>query len=217
VSFPPDVLVVMAKYPRRGTVKTRLAAVYGDEPVCALYTAFLRDIAGRFASRRALVWAVDPPDADLGAIVGASAAVIGQRGADLAERMRCCFEMLFGGGAARVVMIGADAPHLSDRVIDAAFTALDEHDVALVPSADGGYCLIALRAAVDVFTGVPMSSASTLEETLGRIAASGLSVRLLEPSFDVDEPADVTALAALLREGGVDLPLTRTELARLGL
>src|SRR5262245_44970671 len=105
----------MAKHPRPGAVKTRLAAAYGAGAACELYTAFLRDIAAKF-DRRGLVWAVDPPDANLRAVVGADAAVIGQHGEDLAERMRACFETLFVGGAARVVMIGADAPHLSDRV-----------------------------------------------------------------------------------------------------
>ena len=216
MQFPADTLVVMAKHPRPGAVKTRLAAAYGVDLACELYTAFLRDIAARFDGSRGLVWAVDPPDAELRAIVGARAAVIGQRGPDLAERMRACFETLFAEGAVRVVMIGADAPHLPDRVIDAAFAALDEHDVALVPSADGGYCLVAVRAAVDVFSGVRMSSATTLEETLARIEASGSSVRLLEPSFDVDEPADVRALAALLRNGDANLPFTRAVLERLG-
>jgi rSAM/selenodomain-associated transferase 1 len=217
VRFPADVLVVMAKYPRPGVVKTRLAARFGDEEACALYTAFLQDIAARFGPRSGLVWAVDPPDADPRPIVGGAGAVIGQRGTDLAERMRNCFATLFAGGAARVVMIGADAPHLTDAIVDAAFAALASHDVALVPSADGGYCLIAMRAPVDIFSGVRMSSAHTRDDTLAQIAAGGFSLHLLAPSFDVDEPGDVGKLAELVRRGDLDLRFTSEVLERLGI
>lgn len=206
----------MAKYPEPGAVKTRLAAHFGDEPVCELYRAFLRDIARRFAGGdRQLVWAVHPPDADLGSIVGASAAVIAQEGGALAERMRHCFAALFAGGASRVVMIGADVPHLPIATIEEAFTALETADVALVPSADGGYCLVGLHAPVDVFSTVRMSTPTVLRDTLGRIESLGLSARLLAPSFDLDEPDDLRALDDLIRRGDVDLPFTRAVLQRM--
>src|SRR6185436_4929337 len=108
--------------------------------------------------------------------------------------MRWCFETLVAAGAARVVMIGADAPHLPDSVIDGAFAALDDADVVLVPSVDGGYCLIGLREPLDVFSGVRMSTPNTLEDTIRRVERRGWSARLLDASFDIDEPEDLAAL-----------------------
>jgi len=201
--------VVMAKYPTPGTVKTRLAERVGAEAACALYRAFLADIAARFAvGPWPLVWAVTPPDADLSAIVGAAGRQIAQQGADLGERIRGCFAQLFADGATRVVMIGADAPHLDDGVIAAAFAALEGSDAVFVPARDGGYCLIGLGAAHDLFTGVPMSTPAVFDRTWARAEALGLRWRALPPSFDVDELEDVAELKRLIAGGAVALPRT---------
>ena len=143
---PADVLVVMARQPVPGAVKTRLARHVGADAACALYRAFLTDIAaGLGAGPWRLTWAVTPADADLRPIVGAGSDCFPQRGADLGERMASCFDDLFGGGAARVVMIGADVPHLGASAVAAAFAALDTADVVLTPTRDGGYCLVGQR------------------------------------------------------------------------
>src|SRR5690242_15459518 len=154
-----DVLVVMAKYPAPGEVKTRLAERVGAAAACALYAAFLADIAARFAhAPQRLVWAVTPAGADLTPFIGAAHEQIAQQGDSLAERMRRCFVHLLDAGAQRVVMIGADAPHIADHTIDTAFSALDDHDAVFVPTRDGGYCLVGLRAAHDIFSGVAMGT-----------------------------------------------------------
>jgi len=204
-----DVLVVMARAPELGAVKTRLAERVGAAAACDLYRAFLTDLAGRLADGPwALAWAVTPPDADLTPIVGQRGRQIGQQGVDLAERMWRCVARLFDDGAARVVMIGADVPHLPSTAISAVFAALDAHDAVLMPTRDGGYCLVGLRAAHDLFTGIPMGSASVFDCTRARLAALGLRWCALDPSFDVDEFDDVVELAALIAQGDVALPHT---------
>lgn len=210
-----DVLVVMAKLPRPGHVKTRLGVEMGVEAASEVYAAFLRDIATRFeAVGRTLVWAVDPPGSDFIPIVGADCLCIDQRGDGLAERMFHSFETLFDVGAERVVMIGADVPHLPPESLDAAFHALTECDVALVPSLDGGYCLVGLRRPVDIFTPIEMSTAKVLEQTQELLDARGLRLQLLAPSFDIDEPEDLRRLARMIESGEVDLPHTAAVLAR---
>jgi hypothetical protein len=204
-----DVLVVMAKYPRAGQVKTRLAGHLGAERANELYTAFLLDVAVRFDdASRTLVWAVDPGGSDLGSIVGTDCLCIDQRGDSLAERMLRCFETLFDAGAERVVMVGADIPHLPPESIRAAFRALDDCDVSLVPSADGGYCLVGLRRLIDIFTPIEMSTPKVFEQTRAFLDSRGSRLHTLEPSFDIDEPADLQRLAELIRAGSVDLPHT---------
>jgi rSAM/selenodomain-associated transferase 1 len=207
--YRSQVLVVMAKVPRLGAVKTRLAAAVGAAPALALYSAFLADLGARFGGGATeLVWAVDPPGGDLGPWVGAAARCLDQRGADLGERMANCCADLFAGGARRVVMIGADAPHLDDARIAAAFGSLRDHDVVLTPTRDGGYCLVGLTAPRDLFS-IRMGTADVLRQTLLRADALGLRVKLQAPTFDVDEVEDAARLSRALDDGAVP-PLPRT-------
>lgn len=209
-----DVVAIMAKKPVPGAVKTRLARAIGEGAACALAVAFLRDLhAALRAGPWRLVWAVHPPGADLSAELGEAVERIDQRGADLAERMEACFADLFAGGAERVVMIGADAPHLDAAALGAAFTALAAADAVLRPTRDGGYCLIGLRRPLDLFRGVPMSSAETCARTQARAAELGLELTLLPPTFDVDEARDMDDLAALIARGEAVLPATAAVLA----
>lgn len=211
-----DVLVVMARQPTPGAVKTRLAHRVGAESACALYRAFLADIAASLHDGRwCLVWAVTPADADLRPIVGAAAECLPQRGDDLAERMFHVFTDLFTRGATRVVMLGADAPHLGAAAIDAAFAALGAADVVLTPTRDGGYCLVGLRAAHDLFRGVAMGTPRVGAQTRERAAALGLRVALQPETFDVDEWDDVVSLRRLLDRGAVTLPRTAAAILRI--
>jgi rSAM/selenodomain-associated transferase 1 len=213
---PADVLVIMARQPTPGAVKTRLAARIGKADACALYRAFLVDLAAALdGGPWQLTWAVTPDDADLRPIVGADAACVTQRGDGLGERMQHCFADLFAAGAVRVVMIGADVPHLGRAQVAAAFAALDAADVVLTPTRDGGYGLIGLGAAHDVFAGVAMGGAHVFAQTVRRIAALGLRPSIQPGTFDVDEWHDVLLLRRLLKDGAVSLPATAAALAAL--
>jgi rSAM/selenodomain-associated transferase 1 len=201
--FSNSALVVMARYPAVGEVKTRLGRSIGAARACALYRAFLDDIEARFAGqRRALVWAFYPPDRDFAATVGPGGRCLPQEGRDLGERLHNCFRRLCGEGFERVLIIGGDAPHVRDEWLDEAEARLDDTDVVLGPSADGGYYLIAMRRPLDVFSGIEMSTERVLAETLDKAKAAGLRVHLLPRSFDVDEEGDLVRLQELLRADG---------------
>jgi hypothetical protein len=209
-----EVLIVMAKYPRPGGVKTRLAAQIGAVRACDLYRAFLQDIHRRTCRiGRTVVWAVHPPEASLASILGESVAQIPQQGTDLGERMRVCFERVFCAGGGPVVMIGADAPHLSLATVEQAFRRLQANDVVLVPARDGGYCLLGLRQLADIFSGIAMGTEHVLRCTGERISSLGLSLALLPETFDVDDMDDVRTLSSLIAEGRVELPATAAVLA----
>lgn len=213
---PADVLVVMARQPTPGAVKTRLAARIGNAATCALYRGFLTDIAATLGDCPwRLIWAVTPPDGDLRPIVGATADCLAQRGDDLGGRMRHCFADLFAAGAGRVVMIGADAPHLGRERVAAAFAALDEADAVLTPTRDGGYCLVGQNADRDLFSGITMGGPHVFAETVRRIAALGLRPSIQPGTFDVDEWGDLVLLRQLLKDGAVTLPATAAALAAL--
>jgi rSAM/selenodomain-associated transferase 1 len=203
------ILVVMARAPVVGSVKTRLAQRVGAEAACALYRAFVADIAARFASPAwSLVWAVTPAGADLTPLIGSDAVQFAQDGEDLGARMQSCFARLLRDHARRVVMIGADAPHLAETAIVAAFSALEQYDAVLMPTRDGGYCLVGLRAPHDIFAGIPMGTAQVFESTRARLDALGLRCHLLPASFDIDELDDVAELSRLIARGEATLPQT---------
>ena len=209
------VLAVMARYPAVGAVKTRLAESIGAPRACELYRAFLQDIEAGFAhGPRPFVWVFHPPESDFAALVAPGVRCLPQAGGDLSERLHNCVRTLVDDGFERVIVIGADVPHVRDAWLDEAEQQLDTADVVLGPSDDGGYYLVGMRAAHDIFSGVAMGTTRVLEETLARAAAAGLGVHLLPQSFDIDAAADLDRLRRLIDDGSTWLPHTAAALRR---
>jgi uncharacterized protein len=208
----------MARYPAVGEVKTRLARTLGAARAAALYRAFLQDIERHFAAGpRTLLWVFSPPHADFASILAPGARCIPQVGADLGARLYHCFHTLCAEGFERVIVFGADVPHLRDEWLDEAEHALLNHDVVIGPAQDGGYYLMAMRAAHDLFSGIAMSTDRVLAQTLDKARRGGLRVYLLPESFDVDEERDLVQLRSVLaREGNDRLRCTAAVLDEWG-
>jgi len=214
----PDArLVVMAKHPARGRVKTRLAASLGARAACSLYRAFVLDLAARLrALPYHVTWAYWPATAPFAALVR-GARCRPQEGNDLGERIVRAVAAELAEGPGPVLVIGADAPHVPAGSLAEAAEALAEGaELVLGPAADGGYYLIGLRApAPGLFTGIAWGGAGVLAATLARAARLGLRTHLLPPTFDVDDAADLARLRTLLERGDVLLPRTAAVLATL--
>ncbi|MEO7000947.1 MAG: TIGR04282 family arsenosugar biosynthesis glycosyltransferase [Ktedonobacterales bacterium] len=223
----PDALVIVAKYPEPGAVKTRLGATIGHERAANLYRAFLADLAARFGAANGyrLHWAVAPGAHSIGAlqtVFGPGARLFAQRGDDFAVRLYSIVEDMRDAGYRRVAILSSDAPQLPTWLVTDAFAALATGDVALAPAEDGGYSLIALHleratgaAPPDLFRGIHMSTPTVLAETLQRAASLGLSTTLLPTSFDVDEASDLARLWAALADDATLAPQTYAALAEL--
>jgi rSAM/selenodomain-associated transferase 1 len=214
-----DVLVVFARDPVPGRVKTRLARAVGDDAASALYGAFLTDLQRRFASARfAVRWAVAPPVAGFATRFAIDPAqVFAQQGDDLGARMHNVLAAMRDAGYARCAIVGSDMPQLATATVEEAFARLDAADLVLGPAEDGGYYLVATRTPLDVFDGIAWSTPDVLAATLARAAALGLRTTLLAPGFDVDVAADLARLEALLRDpdARTAMPATATALAIL--
>ena len=209
----------MAKHPVPGRVKTRLAAALGADTACALYRAFVLDLAERLGGLPyAVTWAYTPPDAPFAELLP-GARCRPQHGRDLGERLAAAIADELAEGPGPVLAIGADAPHVPAAPLAEAAAALaGRADVVLGPAADGGYYLIGLRRpAPGLFAGIAWSTAGVLEATRARAEAAGLAVHLLPPGFDIDEVVDLVRLRALLARGEVRLPRTTEVLAVLAL
>lgn len=202
-------VVLFTKPARPGRVKTRMTPHYTAAEACSLHDALLRDVLAQTAVPEAsyelvVAWAVDEGEAlpDVGDWVASPAPrVVRQSGNDLGERLVAALGDQCTFGAERVAAIGSDHPELDRDGLEAAFAGLDDHDCVLAPAQDGGYSLIALRCEAVVpalFEGIDWSTPRVLEQTLSRLEGHGLSALLLEVIHDIDEPADLEALARRL-------------------
>jgi uncharacterized protein len=186
-------LLVIAKEPVAGHVKTRLCPPCTPEQAARLARAALEDTLAacdRAAgdSRRVLVLAGRP-----GPWVPAGWEVIPQRGGGLAERLHAAFSD--AGGPA--FLVGMDTPQVAPGALADGLAAIDRVDAAFGPATDGGYWAIGLREPDPaVFAGVPMSRIYTGAIQRARLAALGLRTVDLPPLRDVDDIAAARAVAA---------------------
>ncbi|MGI8854649.1 MAG: TIGR04282 family arsenosugar biosynthesis glycosyltransferase [Thermomicrobiales bacterium] len=222
---PRRALVIGAKEPVPGTVKTRLGRTIGDARAAALYRAFLADIAARFrptatASGAArgydVLWAFAPATADFPALVGAADGYFAQQGADWTERQQQIFRWTAAHGYDRTVLIASDSPQLPARTVSAAFAALDASMAVLVPTYDGGYSLIGQRGGVDILGVVPMSTTTVYDDLRANARARRITLHSLAVTWDVDEVGDFQYLSTYLA-GPHDAPATAAAVRHLRL
>lgn len=213
----PDVLCILAKEPRPGLVKTRLASAIGLEAAASLARAFLLDtlaMAARLGWARVVV-ALAGDAAGLG--LPAEVEVWPQGPGDLGERLERSLARALAC-APRAILLGTDSPGLPPALIESARSALAGHDAVLGPAEDGGFYLLGLRRCEPgLLLGLPWSRPDTLVHTEARLRHTGRSVARVAPWFDVDEPADLSRLCRLVAAGEIRAPAARQALARLGL
>ena len=192
----PPTLLIFAKAPRPGAVKTRLARTLGNERAAALYRRMGRLVIDRVADAPATVTVCYTPDGaeeEVREWLGLGVARHWPQGSgDLGVRMSRMFDRAFESSG-RAIVIGTDAPAVDEKTIRRALQALDSADVVLGPSRDGGYYLLGLRRPrPELFTGIRWSTGSVMSETVERARASGLDVTFLEVESDIDTAADLT-------------------------
>jgi rSAM/selenodomain-associated transferase 1 len=209
-------VVVMAKAPREGSVKTRLTGAYAPRDVVQLSDCMLRDTLSlvRALSRvRVAVMCPSEDVADVASRLPAGVEVVSQRGGGLAAALMSAFEQ-FVPQFRRVVAIDSDSPHLPLAIVESAFELLAASDVVVGPTEDGGYYLVGASAVHPrLFDAAPLGTGSARDALLGNARALGLSLALTEPWYDVDLPADLLRLAAELRLEPSRAPRTAALLA----
>jgi uncharacterized protein len=201
-NVPRCTVIVFAKAPVKGAVKTRIAATHGDDCALAIYIAMLQRTAQtlvRFHHHVAYTGAKAP--GDLARYFPKAASFFQQRGRTLGERQANAFLHCAGLGYRRFCLVGCDCPCRTGRDISAAFAALDNgYDAAIGPAADGGYHLIAGSAAcTGLFDVQGWSTPHLLSETLEAAQRLGICCWLLEPRSDVDTYDDFLAWKGMAR------------------
>lgn len=192
-------LVLMAKAPVPGRVKTRLTADFTAEQAAALAEAAIRDtlVAMRAtAARTVLAW-----DGPMPSWLPANAVVVRQRGSGLDERLTHAFaDVLRQEGTSPALLVGMDTPQLTLADLEVDWRGAD---AVLGLSEDGGFWAVGLRRFhADAFRGVPMSTSDTGRAQLRRLQSLGLRVRLLRSLRDVDTPDDAAEVARVAPHTG---------------
>lgn len=205
-------IVVMAKAPREGSVKTRLIGAYAPRDVVALSECLLLDTLALVRTLPRVHVAVVCPAEDVAEIARrADIDVVAQRGEGLAAALVSAFEQ-FVPRFGRVVAVDSDSPHLPLAILESAFELLETNDVVVGPTEDGGYYLVgASHMYPHLFDAGPLGTRDAREALLSN--ARGLSVALTPPWYDVDVPADLRRLAADLRVDPSRAPRTAALLA----
>jgi len=189
-----NLLIIFAKRPEAGKVKTRLAASVGDEKALEIYLKLLQhthNVADKVAADKAVFYSDKIHDFDLLDYFKFPKAV--QTGDDLGERMKNALALGFRKAYNKVILIGSDCITITPEIIEEAFFQLDENDVVIGPAEDGGYYLIGMKKKCDtIFEDKVWSTSDVLLDTVLDLKKLNLKYHLLETLNDVDEEKDLT-------------------------
>jgi hypothetical protein len=206
------VLVIMAKAPRPGTVKTRLVPSLSPAAATDFYCCLLNDTLVLARSLNDVKVAIMCPDTDvseLAQLAGREASVVAQKGEGLAAGLTSVFAHFVGSRKRRVIAFNGDSPHLPRSVLEDAFETLAAHDVVVGPTPDGGYYLVGAKAShPTLFAGDGLGTSSALEGLLSRARTLDLSVGFADSFYDIDVADDLIRLAADLRLAPARAPRT---------
>jgi uncharacterized protein len=196
-------LVIMAKAPKPGMVKTRLADCLPPSAVTGLYRCLFHDtlaLAESLDSVEVAIMCPAPDVDDLARLAANAVSVVAQTGDGLAAGLNSVFAHFAGTGRQRVIAFNSDSPHLPAFVLKSAFDALTTSDVVVGPTHDGGYYLVGAKAThPGLFNGNKMGTSNALETLLERVRTLGLSLHFADPFYDIDVASDLIRLERELR------------------
>jgi rSAM/selenodomain-associated transferase 1 len=200
-------LLVFAKTPKPGKVKTRLLAAVPADVAAALHAACIEDTLRLVRKMRGcdvFVFAAGGTGYFRRLVKkegsGGPMQVLPQRGANLGARMENAFRKCFAMGYREVVVIGTDTPWMGAGRVRGAFAVLKANDVVIGPAEDGGYYLLGMRKMVpEIFRGIPWSTERVMALTLRKIGDLKLRKKLLRRDFDLDRPEDLKRAARMLK------------------
>jgi rSAM/selenodomain-associated transferase 1 len=213
-------LAVFVRPPTVGKAKTRLASLLGDRGAAELYGAFVEDVLGLCTRVRAAghvdvaIWSAGTPDQAVARWAEQHGATLHtQPRGDLGVKLGAAFEEALPRYE-RVVVIGSDIPTLPLSLVIAAFDSLERAQLVLGPANDGGYYAIGGSHGIQPsFESVRWSSVHALGDTLA--ANASLTVAMIPPWYDVDDPDDLSILRAHLSADPAAAPATARRLSSL--
>lgn len=220
---PESCVIVFAKAPITGRVKTRLAASLDVAIVVNLYRNFVKDIIEKITTAgHDIKIFYDPPGTEpvMRNWLGNGHAFLLQKGTDLGQKMKNAFETIFKSGFDRAVLMGTDIPDLPEKIISDAMAELEIHDAVIGPAVDGGYYLIGFRAHTflpAVFEEKSWGTSAVYQKTMRNLTAANMNVHQLPKWRDVDEYDDLNHLIQSLKHDPEQAKNTCSYLNQIGM
>jgi rSAM/selenodomain-associated transferase 1 len=196
-------LVIMAKAPRPGTVKTRLSGCLPSPAVIELYRCLLEDtvaLAKSLTNVEVAVMCRGSDKEELACLLGDAMQIVAQCGEGLAAGLTSVFRHFISARGHQVIAFNSDSPHLAPSVLESAFEILASHDVVVGPTQDGGYYLVGAKASHStLFENDGLGTSSALDRLLARTKSLQLSTGFTQPFYDIDVADDLVRLAPELQ------------------
>jgi uncharacterized protein len=186
-----NALIIFARTPIIGKVKTRVAAESGGHFALKLHNYLLSHTLSicNIKSCKKFLFLSDPLLGKEQDFEGFN--ILFQEGSDLGIRMSHAAEMIFQEGFQKVIIIGSDCLDLTSDIINEAFNHLDSQDIVLGPAFDGGYYLIGMKEfQSELFKNIPWSTSEVLPLTLKKCHTSSYQVKILKKLNDIDHLKD---------------------------
>jgi rSAM/selenodomain-associated transferase 1 len=201
--IPRRALLIFAKVPNPGKVKTRLLPAITPKDASEIHESCILDtlyLARKMAGCDLLVFSAGGT-AYYAKLRNGNMRVFPQRGEGLGERLERAFRKAFRMRYQEVIVIGTDSPWMGTECLRTAFTSLAQHDLVLGPTDDGGYFLLGLSKFVpQVFRGISWSTEKVCTQTLRMARRAKLSTKLFANEFDLDRPEDLARAGRLLKK-----------------
>ncbi len=186
-------MIIIAKYPETGFVKTRLNGFMQDEKVLELYKYLLEQTIHRLRAITGVdTYIAYTPDRTEEYFSQFGTGLVRLSECDLGLNMSHSFDVIFRKEYQKAALVGADIPDLSESIVHHAFDLLSDNDLVYGPAEDGGYYLVGMRKLIkEVFENVPWSSDMTLSKSLAQAGKSGYTVGFTKTLRDIDTIEDV--------------------------
>ncbi|MGJ8671744.1 TIGR04282 family arsenosugar biosynthesis glycosyltransferase [Rubritalea sp.] len=192
----------MTKFPEPGKVKTRLAASIGNDAACELHRAMVQHLLEKTLPQlNELVIRFHVAGGDEQSVSAWLSPHVWQiqHGENLGEKMQHAIQASLCEGAEKVIIIGTDAPAISNGHINAVNDALDADEVVFTPALDGGYVMAGMkRIHAEMFENIRWSTEEVLSLSVERLEAEGVSVKLLDSLRDIDTEQDLDHATEIL-------------------
>ncbi|NOZ61366.1 MAG: glycosyltransferase [Calditrichaeota bacterium] len=203
-----NALLIFVKAPQSGKVKTRLNPPLREEQILKLYRVMVEELVDQFRNVDfCQVKIFCAPPSAVGQFrdwLGNDMAYYAQQGDDLGEKMHNAIKQILKKGFEKVVLIGSDIPTIDLTTIIRAFSVLENSDVTLGPSLDGGYYLIGMKKPRKVlFENIIWSTDKVLRQTIARIQQNELSLSQIEVKNDIDTYDDLVQLWKFLKKRNI--------------
>ena len=197
-------IICFTRVPRPGQTKTRLLPLLRPEQCVELHLAFLRDLSSVYEQINADLFVAYTPDPDpsvLQNIFPKSRSFFPQQGDDLGEKMFHAIEQVLKKGYDACILTGSDLPLMKAEHLNSGFSALENADVTLGPTSDGGYYLVGMKKPCpEVFSKQEYGCSTVWNNTLAAVEKAGYSFAPTLTCDDVDTPDDLKKLWTIIQD-----------------